>query len=699
MYSSSSSYVINFSDSSKPTITIPGMPPGINSVDTSLDLVGRGYPDYGRKISENFLHLLENFAGPFPGPRQPIEGQLWYDTTDPYNKVLRLRDGANWVSANGIYQQGTDPRLDPVAPANLKIGDIWVDTANLVLKIYNNTGWTTVGPLKTGASTAGIEVDNIDDNQVTPEKHNIVKVWAEGEVIAVVTAEQFTPRIGIPGFSTLLPGINLRETAVGPSVPSPIFNGTALSSRNLEVESVRYPSSSFLRKDDQIDRSQVITGKVYFNTPKTGSGFGIVINNESSTTDDRYIQFYKENDDAVIRHNDPNGKILFRISSGLAAPVQPIAIDRNSISLSLNTSITGNLTVSSGVTANRLTVSTGGAVVNASMTVTGSLLLGSDIEVGNRIRLLNSSTSAVIEPAVSDLNDIGLPNKRFRNLYVNEIGSTSSNAIVYGKVIGTSGSLENATQFMLMGQVVANTFNFTGRQETPIQIATAARSGGIATIVTQAPHGITGTAAVSVVCNDATFNATNTATTVLSPTSFSYSNPGSDASVTSKTGVVYYNQAIFTTELAPGAIADQESTSTASVLTFIGLNTATSTLHKVTFDDVAYDVVAAQPANTGTVSSVDLLGLNTQTNSLERVPVNTVISSLLFPGMITQYGSGTTPPPGWLFCDGSLQSASEFPDLFAVIGYDYGGAFGNFNVPDLSGLDNNSNPIFYIIKT
>lgn len=39
------------------------------------------------------------------------------------------------------------------------------------------------------------------------------------------------------------------------------------------------------------------------------------------------------------------------------------------------------------------------------------------------------------------------------------------------------------------------------------------------------------------------------------------------------------------------------------------------------------------------------------------------------PGMITIYaGVGTTPPDGWLFCDGSSFSAATYPQLSAVLG-------------------------------
>jgi microcystin-dependent protein len=43
---------------------------------------------------------------------------------------------------------------------------------------------------------------------------------------------------------------------------------------------------------------------------------------------------------------------------------------------------------------------------------------------------------------------------------------------------------------------------------------------------------------------------------------------------------------------------------------------------------------------------------------------------------------GATAPSGWLICDGSTYSSAVYPTLFSVIGYLYGGAGSNFQVPD-----------------
>lgn len=50
-------------------------------------------------------------------------------------------------------------------------------------------------------------------------------------------------------------------------------------------------------------------------------------------------------------------------------------------------------------------------------------------------------------------------------------------------------------------------------------------------------------------------------------------------------------------------------------------------------------------------------------------------------GMLYHFGSAT-PPSGSLLCDGSSYLVADYPDLYAVIGYVYGGSGLNFNVPN-----------------
>jgi microcystin-dependent protein len=51
-----------------------------------------------------------------------------------------------------------------------------------------------------------------------------------------------------------------------------------------------------------------------------------------------------------------------------------------------------------------------------------------------------------------------------------------------------------------------------------------------------------------------------------------------------------------------------------------------------------------------------------------------------------QMFAGATAPTGWLLCDGSAVSQTDYADLFSVIGVTYGNpGGGNFNLPDFRG--------------
>ena len=53
-------------------------------------------------------------------------------------------------------------------------------------------------------------------------------------------------------------------------------------------------------------------------------------------------------------------------------------------------------------------------------------------------------------------------------------------------------------------------------------------------------------------------------------------------------------------------------------------------------------------------------------------------------GEIRMFG-GTFAPKGWALCDGQTLLAPNYPGLFQLIGYTYGGIGKGFKVPDLRG--------------
>jgi len=57
---------------------------------------------------------------------------------------------------------------------------------------------------------------------------------------------------------------------------------------------------------------------------------------------------------------------------------------------------------------------------------------------------------------------------------------------------------------------------------------------------------------------------------------------------------------------------------------------------------------------------------------------------LIPPGTVIQ-SAAVNEPAGWFDCDGRRLNTLEYSDLFAVVGYTYGGADTSFNIPDARG--------------
>ncbi len=58
----------------------------LDNTSSPLTLIGKGYKDWGETLNENLVKLLENFANDTP-PTNPLNGQLWYDTTQNSLKI------------------------------------------------------------------------------------------------------------------------------------------------------------------------------------------------------------------------------------------------------------------------------------------------------------------------------------------------------------------------------------------------------------------------------------------------------------------------------------------------------------------------------------------------------------------------------------------------------------------------------------
>ena len=94
------------------------------------------------------------------------------------------------------------------------------------------------------------------------------------------------------------------------------------------------------------------------------------------------------------------------------------------------------------------------------------------------------------------------------------------------------------------------------------------------------------------------------------------------------------------------------------------------------------------PLSGGTMTG-DVLGVTPPNGDNSKKLANTefiqALASILVPKGCVQAFAGSTTPQGWLLCDGSAVSRTDYAALFAVIGTTYGTGNGSttFNLPNL----------------
>jgi hypothetical protein len=171
------SYQLNKTNGTVLTNLIDGQ---IDTESTNLTLVGKNYKGYGEFFNENFIKLLENFANT-AAPSNPLTGQLWWDTNDQRVKVY---DGTVWKASGGPFVQNTRPQM--VA------GDLWIDNLNNQFYAYDGTDTILVGPDYTETQgKTGFETASILDEQ--SRSRTVAKFFIGGELVGVFSALTFTP--------------------------------------------------------------------------------------------------------------------------------------------------------------------------------------------------------------------------------------------------------------------------------------------------------------------------------------------------------------------------------------------------------------------------------------------------------------------------------------------------------------------------
>jgi hypothetical protein len=404
------SYNVYKSDPAKSYITVPDTAPYSNVTDTSLSIVGRGNPNYGQSIAENFVHLLENFASP-DAPSNPIEGQLWYDTSAPTNKILKVYNNAAWVPTNGVHRAENKDTITGIASP----GDIYVHPRGLdQVHIWDGNSWIPIGPAIASGTKNGVFAEEWSPNDGTLPKA-VIATYINDEVITVISRDTFTPNPIRNGFTELKPGLNVSTQEFDGTTAK--LSGLTTTALYLKVaaEVDPIPADNFLRND----KTGIIEGFLSVSGLRVGA-----------TTPSVFLE--RTSNNVALLTNRTNAA-----SIGLAVLKdnvinQIVTVDGNNLRVGINKlsptatlDVNGSVKISGltqlGITGTNSLEVLGNMSVNGTFTATGTVKFDSLLTVGQ-----TSGTGTGIEPAAPSAYDLGSTDYPFRTVYANSFANTST---------------------------------------------------------------------------------------------------------------------------------------------------------------------------------------------------------------------------------------------------------------------------------
>lgn len=231
-------YQINKTDGTIVSTVADGQ---VDTLSTDLTLIGKNYSGFGEALNENFIKVLENFANA-TRPTHPIRGQIWFDTSE---SRLKVYNGTEFIPVSSATISATQP-------STLGVGDLWFNNIDKQLFFYDGTSPILLAPAYSASQgKSGFEIKSILDT--LNQTRVVTYLYNNGTLLGIFAKDSFTPKSAIAGFTgNIQPGFNAG------TIDGFKFNATATNAEQLGGA----PATTYVRKDT----SNKVTGQLQVST-------------------------------------------------------------------------------------------------------------------------------------------------------------------------------------------------------------------------------------------------------------------------------------------------------------------------------------------------------------------------------------------------------------------------------------------------
>jgi len=434
-------YTINKTDGS----VVATITDGTVDNTTSVQLFGKSFSGFGEGLNENLVKLLENSAST-SAPTAPLTGELWMDTA---NSQLKVYDGSSFKPTGGAKSSST-------APTNPGAGDLWHDSDDDQLYVYTGSAFQLVGPVYTAGQTlSGWKIETLASgggNKV------VSSMYAGSTRVAILSKETFTPSVTQSGFAAIKAGITLNSTL------GAVFEGTNTSAANVDVSGTSNTSSTIIAGGNflRADAADTTTGALTIDADG-----GIIVGGSQE------LSVTVASNNVTIAQTSEDKDIIFTVNdAGTTKTAFTIEGATGNVTVAGNLNVTGAYNYTSSEIVEHsdafLKVNTGGSEADAGLIVettdTDDARLFYDVSENFWSAGHNQSYSQIIR--LADLTDDGNANKGTKGLTTDAGTGNLKVTTLTLNAVGSAITSTSSTDVPTIGQVKTFVDRFAGNVNT-----------------------------------------------------------------------------------------------------------------------------------------------------------------------------------------------------------------------------------------